>query len=106
MPTWTLNFFGAGLCDVRRWRWSPRRSDTAPMRAVAASPVPSRQVSARRAEAMRGFFPKLASWIDQHAFASEMNEVNRYLSQATDIQDLERRIRDVERRGYTSRCFQ
>jgi hypothetical protein len=76
------------------------------LRAEAAPPAPIREVSARRAEAMRGFFPKLASWIDQHAFASEMNEVNRYLSQATDIQDLERRIRDIERRSGTPRWFQ
>jgi hypothetical protein len=106
MPTWTLSFFCAGLFDPRRWRWSPKRRDIAPLRAEAAPPAPSREVSARRTEAMLGFFPKLASWIDQHAFTSEMNEVNRYLSQAADLQDLERRIRDIERRNGTSRWYQ
>lgn len=106
MPTWTLSLLGAGLFDTRRWCRGPRRSDAASMSTVAAPPGPSREVSARRSEAMRGFFPKLASWIDQHAFASEMHEVERYLARATDLQDLERRIRDIERRNGTPRWTQ
>lgn len=102
MPTWTLNFPGAALFGARRWRLTCRRSKVA----AAVPPQAGPEVSRRRAEAMRGFFPKLASWIDQRGFAAEMTEVNRYLSQATDICDLERRIRDVERRSGGSRWFQ
>jgi hypothetical protein len=106
MPTRTLNFPGAGLLAARWWCWSPRRNETAALQ-VAAAPAPTgREVSARRAEAMRGFFPKLASWIDHHGFAAEMSEVDRYLSQAADLPDLERRIRDIERRSGTPRWFQ
>jgi hypothetical protein len=106
MPTWTLNLFGAGLFDACRWRQRRRRSDIAPAARSPEAPQAHREVSRRRAEAMRGFFPQLASWIDQRGFAAEMNDVNRYLSQATDICDLERRIRDIERRDCGSRWFQ
>ncbi|GAB4472088.1 MAG: hypothetical protein OHK0044_15610 [Burkholderiaceae bacterium] len=54
-------------------------------------------VSARRAEAMRAFFPKLFSWFADQFDDARMREVERYLSQASDLCDLEQRIRRVER---------
>jgi hypothetical protein len=62
-------------------------------------------VSERRAEAMRGFFPKLSAWLSRQSYMAEMREVDRYLSQASDIFDLERRIRRVERQGSGARWF-
>jgi hypothetical protein len=47
---------------------------------------------------MRGFFPKLASWYEQRMYLAEMRDTDRYLSQSTDLIDLERRIREIERR--------
>lgn len=110
MATWTLSLRTASLFDRLRQRCgapstrmrSGRRSD----RAAAADTDPARAVSRRRAEAMRRFFPKLSSWMAHHSHLSELAEVDRYLSQSTDIFDLERRIRDVERRGGATGWFQ
>jgi hypothetical protein len=100
MATWTLNFQSAGLFDLLRRRRS----------APAAGPEPRADpgyaVSRRRAEAMRGLFPKLSSWMAHHGHLTELSEVDRYLSQSMDIFDLERRIREIERRGSASRWFQ
>jgi hypothetical protein len=57
----------------------------------------ARAVSARRAEAMRGFFPKLFSWFADQFDMARMREVESYLAQATDLCDLENRIRRLER---------
>lgn len=107
MATWTLNLQTAGIFDFLRR--SARTACTKPIFAVAseapARATPSREVSRRRAEAMRAFFPKLSSWMARHGHLSEMSEVDRYLSQSTDIFDLERRIREIERRGSTTRWF-
>jgi hypothetical protein len=104
MPTWNLSFPGAGI--FAGWRWCGGRSRAGKAPTHLAPPPGSRELSARRAEAMRGFFPKLASWIDQRGFTAEMNEVNRFLSQAADIHDLERRVRDIDRRHGTPRWYQ
>ena len=71
----------------------------------AAPPAASRDVSRRRAEAMRGFFPKLAAWYEHRSYMADMHDVDRYLSQSSDLADLERRIRDVERRAAGSGWF-
>lgn len=75
-------------------------------RPAAADADPAREVSRRRAEAMRSFFPKLSSWMARRSHLAELAEVDRYLSQSTDIFDLERRIRDIERRGGATGWFQ
>jgi hypothetical protein len=73
---------------------APRASDAeADVETVESSPVAAN----RRAEAMRGFFPKLSLWISNRIHASRMREVESYLSQATDLADLERRIAWIER---------
>lgn len=54
-------------------------------------------VSARRSEALRNFFPQLAVWLNNRIHFSRMREVERYLSQATDLVDLEHRIARIER---------
>jgi hypothetical protein len=59
-------------------------------------PVDSK-VAARRAEAMRSFFPKLAIWLETRIHFARMREIERYLSQSTDLVDLERRIAQIER---------
>lgn len=92
MGTWTLEFGGAGLFDLLRGRKSPAR----PAKAVATTAADTRRISERRAEAMRGFFPKLSAWLAHHSYLAEMREVERYLSQSSDIFDLERRIRRIE----------
>jgi len=54
-------------------------------------------VSKRRSEALRNFFPQLAVWLNNRIHFSRMREVERYLSQATDLVDLEHRIARIER---------
>ena len=75
------------------------------VRPMIVQPAVSRDVSERRAEAMRGFFPKLASWYEHRSHMADMREVDRYLSQSSDLVDLEHRIRDVERRAAGSGWF-
>jgi hypothetical protein len=95
MAVWTLKFPGAALFDTLHWR------RPAPVRVSA----PARDVSARRAEAMRGFFPMLSAWMARRGYLAEMRSVDRYLSQATDLFDLECRIRELERRPGAARWY-
>jgi len=102
MAARTLRFDGDGLfAFLRPWRAGAKPATTA-RRSVVSAP---REVSRRRAEAMRGFFPKVTAWMAKQSYLAEMSSVDRYLSQASDLFDLERRIRDVERRDTTARWF-
>lgn len=56
----------------------------------------------RRGEVLRGLFPKLASWLESAAERARRNEIEHYLSQATDLADLERRIHRLERQPTSS----
>lgn len=95
MATWTLKF-GAGLFDLLHLR---RPAAARAPRGAVVTPPTSRQVSERRAQAMRGFFPKLSAWLAHHSYLADMREVDRYLSQADNIFDLEQRIRRIERQA-------
>jgi hypothetical protein len=95
MATWTLKF-GHGLFDFLHLR---KPAAVRAQRAAFAPPQASRAVSERRAQAMRGFFPKLSAWLAHHSYLAEMSEVDRYLSQANNIFDLEQRIRRIERQA-------
>jgi CRP-like cAMP-binding protein len=75
---------------------APRSVQATAVRPARADAAP-RAVAARRAEAMRRFFPKLASWFADQFDNARMRAVERYLSQATDLCDLEQRIRRLER---------
>lgn len=79
---------------------------------IAPSPVPQasrtgtvfecdeQALERRRAEALRGFFPKVFTWLASRWDLDGMSEVNHYLSQADDLEDLERRIRRLEQRRH------
>lgn len=62
-----------------------------------SNPPPRRELSERRSEAMRQFFPKLFAWFADRLQMAQMREVERYLAAATDVFDLEERIRRVQR---------
>lgn len=57
----------------------------------------SSELAKRRGEVLRGFFPKLAAWLEDSAQRAHRRDVEDYLSQAKDIADLEDRIRRLER---------
>jgi hypothetical protein len=100
MGTWTLKFEHAGPLDFLRWR---RPAAGSAAQVARTSATPERGLGHRRAEAMRAFFPKLSAWFAKRSYLAEMREVERYLSQATDMFDLERRIRNLERQGSAAR---
>jgi len=57
-----------------------------------------RALSQRLGETLRGFFPKLAGWYENSIDRANRREVEAFLSHATDIADLERRILELQRR--------
>ena len=98
MSAWTLRLdrgFLLGLFCVRR----PVPGHRGPQPDAA-----TRQRSARRAAAMRALFPKLSARCAGPNYLAEIAAVDRYLGQAVDEPDLERRIREVEGRGCAS-CY-
>jgi hypothetical protein len=62
----------------------------------------SGELPERRAAALRGFFPKLASWLENATDRARRNEIEAYLSHATDIADLEERMRRLQQRAIYS----
>lgn len=58
------------------------------------------ELEERRGEAMRRLFPKLYSWCASRWEWSMAQDVHAYLAGATSLEDLERRIRTVERRKH------
>ena len=69
-------------------------------RGSAAEPLelPRESLGERRSAALRKLFPMLFSLSARRSDLWQAIAIERFLSQATDIADLERRIRDVERR--------
>lgn len=60
--------------------------------------APSEPLGERRAQALRGMFPMLFSMYARRSDLWQAIAVERYLSQAANVADLEHRIREVERR--------
>jgi len=71
---------------------------------VGAKPSPG-DLPERRAAALRSFFPKLASWLESAMDRARRNEIEAYLAHATDIADLEERMRQLQRRAVFSRYY-
>jgi hypothetical protein len=69
-----------------------------PDRVAAPAAVTPISLGERRAEALRRMFPMLFSMYARRSDLWQAIAIERYLSQATDIIDLEQRIREVERR--------
>ncbi|MGQ0653140.1 MAG: DUF3563 family protein [Betaproteobacteria bacterium] len=47
---------------------------------------------------MNDFVQKLVGWLERNAQAARERDIENYLSQATDLADLENRLRQLERR--------
>ena len=69
-----------------------------PDRVAAPAAVTPVSLGERRAAALRKMFPMLISLYARRSDLWQAIAIERYLSQATDIIDLEHRIREVERR--------
>ena len=65
---------------------------------LAANP----HLAARRAEALRSLFPKLSSWFGSRRDALYIGEINDYLAQASNVTDLEQRIRVMQQQRHFS----
>jgi hypothetical protein len=107
MGTWTLKPGSFSLFEFLHRRRPLRAAAVSQARArpaLTTAPV-AREVSERRAAEMRRLFPKLSAWFARASYMAEMREVDRYLSQATNIFDLEQRIRRIERQGSASRWY-
>ena len=68
-----------------------------PEQDAAQRPEANPGVAKRRSEALRSFFPKLSVWLNNRIHFARMREIESYLSQATDLADLEHRIAKIER---------
>jgi hypothetical protein len=93
MGTTTWLYEGDGL--IRR----PTASGDPGAKPPAVDPPARGQLAQRRAEALRRLFPKLSAWMKDQVQLARMSAVERYLAQATDIYDLELRIREIDRKG-------
>ena len=69
-----------------------------PDRVAAPAAVTPVSLGERRAAALRKMFPMLFSMYARRSDLWQAIAIERYLSQATNINDLEQRIREVERR--------
>jgi hypothetical protein len=73
-----------------------------PAEAPASVLAPNPHLAARRAEALRNLFPKLSSWFGSRRDALYIGEINEYLAQASNVTDLEQRIRVIEQQRHFS----
>ena len=104
MLTWTFsNLTG----------FQPRRSptsskiessdtDDASNTASASVLAPNPHLAVRRAQVLQRMFPKLSSWFASRSDSLLMSEVNEYLAQASNVTDLEQRIRVIEQQRHFS----
>ena len=106
MFTWTFNH----LTGFRPFRsatpkvHAKRDAKVVPAVSVPATPelAANPHLAARRAQALRSLFPKLSSWFGSRRDALYIGEINEYLSQASNVTDLEQRIRVIEQQRHFS----
>ena len=75
---------------------------TVPDKALAPVLAANPHLAARRAQALRSLFPKLSSWFANRRDSLYIGEINEYLSQASNVTDLEQRIRVIEQQRHFS----
>jgi hypothetical protein len=83
-------------------RHSFDRPAAATCRQTPAARAPRRSLGQRRGEILRGLFPMLASWLETDAERLRRREVEQYLMRASDLLDLEARLRRLERDEHVS----
>jgi hypothetical protein len=103
MQHWASLLVGKADFDAPSARSEPAHQ-AQPCAGVDPRPAEGR-LPERRAAALRGLFPKLASWFEDAMDRARRNEIEAYLSHATDIADLEERMRQLQRRDIVSRRY-
>lgn len=107
MFPWTFNSL-TGL--MPRSSSSPKAHTAVETTAIRSAPdensvsvlAPNPHLAARRAQALRSMFPKLSSWFGSRRDALYIGEINEYLAQASNVTDLEQRIRKIEQQRHFS----
>lgn len=103
MLTWTFNHL-TGFQPRQGASASPKAAEPIPASTrPATAPVTLEEnphLAQRRAEALRSMFPKLSSWFGSRRDALYIGEINTYLSQASNVTDLELRIRKLEQQRH------
>lgn len=107
MFTWTFNTLSGFWPQRSTAPVIPSEPESASARSTlseASAPVlaPNPHLAARRAQALRSMFPKLSSWFASRRDSLCMGEINEYLAQASNVTDLEQRIRVIEQQRHFS----
>jgi hypothetical protein len=91
---------GDGYLHYRNARTSSSRetSTGVDVRAIEA------RAHALRRQAIAALFARFGRWLEARLQTGPRREVEAYLAQSTDHADLERRLRDVERRNQLGYC--
>ncbi|MBA2548206.1 MAG: hypothetical protein H0V16_07075 [Burkholderiaceae bacterium] len=102
MLTWTFNHL-TSFQPRQRASPSPKALESAKTLRPAEAPATLEEnphLAVRRAQALRSLFPKLSSWFGSRRDALFIGEINEYLSQASNVTDLEQRIRKLEQQQH------
>ena len=101
MISWTFNHL-SGFFPRSSSTRTPTTAKTVAPQESASSLADNPHLAERRAAALRRLFPKLSSWFGSRRDALMIGEIHQYLSQASNVTDLEQRIRVIERQRHFS----
>ena len=102
MISWTFNHLSGFFPRASSTRALPTAPKTVAPEQSASVLIANPHLAERRAAALRNMFPKLSSWFGSRRDALYIGEINEYLSQASNVTDLEQRIRVIERQRHFS----
>jgi hypothetical protein len=86
-----------GLSEARRTRGHAHEVSVA--NTSSTDLVPDPEMTWRRTAALKELFPYLFGWLASRSQLTPMHQVNDYLSRASNLAELEQRIRNVEQRN-------
>jgi hypothetical protein len=102
MISWTFNRLSGFFPRGPSTRTLPTTPKTVAPQESASVLADNSHLAEHRASALRSMFPKLSSWFGSRRDALLIGEINEYLSQASNVTDLEQRIRVIERQRHFS----
>lgn len=102
MISWTFNHLSGFFPRASSTQALPTTPKTVAPQESASVLADNPHLAERRAAALRGLFPKLSSWFGSRRDALLIGEINEYLSRASNVTDLEQRIRVIERQRHFS----